>query len=88
MVLCALTTIVTFFLYVKARMAERSEYHGHEEDPEIPVAQLPEQYRLRNAALDRQEQRYRSVHFISLFIFVVLGVLLLVIISNRQTVSY
>ena len=69
-------------------MTERSEYHRHEEDPEVPAEYLREQYRLRNALLDRHEQRYRSVHFISLFIFVVLGVLLLVLISNRQAVSY
>jgi hypothetical protein len=82
---CAIITVVTFFLYVRARMAERHEYHEPGSGPDLPDAHRQERHRLLNAGLDRKEQRYRSIHFISLFIFVVLGVLLLIIVSNRQT---
>jgi hypothetical protein len=54
-ILSAITTVVAFILYVRARMAE----------------------------LDRKEQLYKSIHFISLFIFVFLGVLLLIQLSDK-----
>lgn len=67
----ALTTLVSFVLYIKARMAQRD--HPDEEEPDV----------LRHAALDRKEKLYQSIHFISLCIFVFLGVLILVMISRR-----
>jgi hypothetical protein len=70
-ILSAITTIVGFFLYIRARMAERKdEYSG---DDHL-------QY---NAALDRKEQAYQSLHFISLLIFVALGVFILVQLSGK-----
>jgi len=68
----ALTTLVSFTLYIRARMAERNH----------PDEMGPDQDR-RHAALDRKERLYQSIHFISLLVFVVLGVLVLVIISRR-----
>jgi len=68
----ALTTIISFVLYIKARAAERD--HPDEMGPDT---------RRRHAELDRKERRYQSIHFISLFIFVVLGVLILIAISRR-----
>jgi hypothetical protein len=67
----ALTTLISFVLYLKARVAQRD--HPDEEEPDT----------LRHAALDRKEKRYQSIHFTSLFIFVTLGVLILVMISRR-----
>lgn len=37
----------------------------------------------RNARLERQEERYQQIHFISLALFVLLGVLILVNLSHR-----
>jgi len=68
----ALTTLVSFILFLKARTAER----GH------PDETGPDHHR-HHAELDRKERLYKSIHFISGFIFVVLGVLILVIISRR-----
>jgi cytochrome bd-type quinol oxidase subunit 2 len=51
----AIITIVTFFLYVKARLAE----------------------------LEKQEKKYQSLHFITLTLFVLFGVLILIHLSNR-----
>ncbi len=70
---CALTTFISFLLYVRARMADRSE------DPRLS----PAQHQQKLAALDRQEQRYQSLHFITLFLFCILGVLILIQLSNR-----
>jgi predicted RND superfamily exporter protein len=69
-VLSALTTIVAFLLYIKARMAERSDEPAQSSG-------------LHQEELDRLERRYQSIHFISLFIFVFLGVLILVQLSQR-----
>ena len=68
----ALTTLISFILYVKARTAERDH----------PDEMRPDSHR-RHAELDRKERRYQSIHFISLLIFVTLGVFILVIISRR-----
>ena len=80
-IVCAIITIIYFILYVRARLAHRGDEIGLTEEEK-------ERRRLVNAELDRKEKRYQSIHFISLFLFVVLGVLILVIMSNRQTVSY
>jgi hypothetical protein len=70
-ILSAITTIAGFFLYVRARMAERKdEYSGDD-------------HLQHNAALDRKEQAYQSLHFISLLIFVALGVYILVKLSDK-----
>ena len=53
-IVSAIATLITFFLYIKARMAERIE----------------------------QERRYLSLHFITLFLFVLFGVLILVHLSD------
>lgn len=68
----ALTTLISFILYLKARTAERD--HPDELRPD---------HQDRHGQLDRKERLYQSIHFISLFIFVVLGALILVIISRR-----
>lgn len=58
----AIVTLVSFFLYVRARMANR-------------IA---------------QERRYLSIHYISLFLFVLFGVLILIHLSDSisRGVSY
>jgi hypothetical protein len=68
----ALTTLISFVLYIKARTAERDH----------PEEMGPESHR-RHAELLRKERLYQSIHFKSLFIFVVLGVLILIAISRR-----
>lgn len=68
----ALTSLVSFVLYLKARTAERDH----------PDEMEPDSHR-RHGELLRKEQLYQSIHFISLFIFVVLGVLILIAISRR-----
>ena len=70
-VLTALTTTVSFVLYLKARLAERDH----------PDAEYPDPQRM--ALLDRKEKRYRRIHFISLCLFVVIGVAILSILSHR-----
>ena len=60
----AIVTIVAFFLYVKARLADRTE-----------TARL--------AHLDKKEKKYQSLHFITLALFVLFGVLILIVLSNR-----
>lgn len=69
----ALATTLAFFLYVRARMTSR------EEDADSD----PDQHARRIVDLDRKEQVYQSLHFITLFAFVTLGVIILVILSNR-----
>ena len=51
---CAIVTLVSFLLYVRARMANR-------------VA---------------EEKRYLSIHYISLFLFVFFGVMILIHLSD------
>jgi len=70
-VISALITIISFVLYIRARLAKRA----HPDDEDVDV--------LRDAGLDRKERHYQSIHFLSLCIFVVLGVLILIIISHR-----
>ena len=68
----ALTSLVGFVLYLKARTAERDH----------PDEMEPDSHR-RHEELLRKEQVYQSIHFISLLVFVVLGVLILIAISRR-----
>ena len=68
----AIATIVTFFCYIRIRMADRTEERGTD----------PAQQAERLAALDRQERRYLSLHFITLFLFVLFGVLILIHLSD------
>ena len=70
-IICALITITSFVFYVRARLAERA----HPDDEDVDV--------LRDAGLDRKERLYQAIHFLSLLIFVILGVLILIIISHR-----
>jgi hypothetical protein len=69
----AVTTVSAFFLYVKTRLA------GREEDPDT----TPEQHARRIAGLDARERKYQSLHFISLALFVLFGVLLLLQIHDH-----
>jgi len=73
-IICALITITSFVFYVRARLAERA----HPDDEDVDV--------LRDAGLDRKERVYQTIHFLSLLIFVILGVLILIIISHRVKV--
>ena len=68
----ALTTLISFILYLKARTAGRA--HPDE---------LNSDHLRRHKQLDRKERMYQSIHFISLAIFVFLGVLVLILISRR-----
>jgi len=69
----AIFTIVSFFLYVRAHLADRSEQFP-------PDA---EEHARRLADLDRKERFYQSLHFITLFLFVLFGVLILIHLSNH-----
>jgi hypothetical protein len=69
----ALVTIVTFFLYVRARLAIRERPPGSSEEAHAE--------RLRR--LDRLENRYQAIHFLTLALFVLFGVLILVHLSNK-----
>jgi hypothetical protein len=69
----AIVTIVTFFLYIRARMAIRDQDPVHNE----------EEHAQKLARLDRREQRFQAIHFITLALFVLLGVLILVHLSNK-----
>lgn len=59
-----IVSIVFFFLYVKTRLADRTEAANH-------------------ALLDKKEKQYQSIHFITLSLFVLFGVLILIHLSNR-----
>ena len=56
-IICGIVTLITFFLYVRARMSDRP---GHEV----------------------LEKRYLSLHYLSLFLFVLFGVLILIRLSD------
>ena len=68
----AIATLITFFLYIRARMADRTKVH--DSDPDIHAQRL--------AVLDRDERRWLLLHFITLFLFVLFGVLILVHLSD------
>lgn len=68
----AITTLISFVFYIRARVAERA----HPDDDEADLQQ--------QAELDRKERLYLGIHYKSLFFFVVLGVLILIIISRRM----
>jgi Na+/melibiose symporter-like transporter len=76
----AIATLITFFLYIRARMADRTE--TQDSDPDVHAQRL--------AVLDRQERRWLSLHFITLFLFVLFGVLILIHLSDsiRSGTSY
>lgn len=69
----ALVTIVTFFLYIRARLAIR----------EMPPDATDKEHAKRLAELDRLESLYQAIHFITLALFVLFGVLILVHLSNK-----
>lgn len=69
----AVVAIVTFFLYVKARLADRTETRHTTEAGHIAHV----------AELDKKEKKYQSLHFITLSLFVLFGVLILIHLSNR-----
>lgn len=68
----AIAMLITFFLYIRARMADRTESQGSD----------PGEHAGRLAVLDRRERRYLALHFITLFLFVLFGVLILVHLSD------
>ncbi|HVU54462.1 MAG TPA: hypothetical protein VHD83_05375 [Puia sp.] len=70
-IVSALVTLISFVFYIKARVAERAHPDDEDADPQ------------QQADLDRKERLYQSIHFLSLCIFVILGVLILIIISRR-----
>ncbi|HLX65432.1 MAG TPA: hypothetical protein VKR41_00510 [Puia sp.] len=71
--LSAVVTIISFFLYVRTRLADRSpDIHRNEEEHSRHLLEL-----------DRKEERYRSVHFITLGLFTLTGVLLLIQLSHH-----
>lgn len=69
----AIVTIITFFLYIRTRLATR----------EIAEGATDEEHLQRLAGLDRLESRYQSLHFITLTLFVLFGVLILVQLSHK-----
>ena len=69
----AIVTIVSFFLYIRARMALRDQDPAHNE----------EEHAQKLARLDRREQRFQAIHFITLALFVLLGILILVRLSDK-----
>lgn len=72
-ILNAIITIAAFVLYVRTRLADRSERPPFDE----------EEHARRLAYLDRREHFYQSLHFITLALFVLFGVLILVQLSTR-----
>jgi small-conductance mechanosensitive channel len=69
----AVVTTVAFFLYVKARLADRTETRNATKEAHAASV----------AELDKKEKKYQSLHFITLCLFVLFGVLILVHLSNR-----
>jgi hypothetical protein len=70
----ATVSITTFVLYVRTRLADRSQPERHFDEAE---------HLRRTASLDQKEHFYQSVHFITLALFVLFGVLILVQLSHR-----
>jgi len=72
-ILSAVVTIISFLFYVRARLADRSaDIHDSEEDHTLHLRRL-----------DAQEERYRSIHFVALALFTLMGVLLLIQVSHH-----
>jgi hypothetical protein len=71
--LSAVVTIISFFLYVRTRLADRS--------PDIHASAEDHARHLR--WLDGREERYRSIHFATLGLFTLLGVFLLIQLSHH-----
>ena len=69
----AIITIITFFLYVRTRLASRERLPGHTD----------QEHAKKLDGLDRREQRYQSIHFITLALFVLFGVLILIQLSGK-----
>lgn len=69
----AIAMIISFLLYVKARMADRTE------NPRLDETQQAQ----RLARLDRDEHRYQTLYFIMGFLFFALGILILIQLSIR-----
>ena len=75
----AIVTIVAFLLYVKTRLADRTEDRHADATGVIDEAG----HARRLAELDRKEKRYQSLHFITLTLFVLFGVLILIHLSGK-----
>ena len=69
----ALVTIVSFFLYIRTRLTIREMSAGANDEEHAGLL----------ARLDRLESRYQTIHFITLALFVLFGVLILVHLSNK-----
>lgn len=69
----AIITITSFLLYVRTRLADRSDHTPFD----------PAEHSHRLAGLDRKERFYQSLHFITLALFVLFGVLILIHLSNH-----
>ena len=69
----AIVTIVTFFIYVRTRLASREQLPGD----------TAEQYTKKLDGLERREKLFQSIHFITLALFVLFGVLILIQLSGK-----
>ena len=72
-ILNAIVAITAFILYVRTRLADRSERSPFD----------GEEHARRLAHLDRRENFYQTLHFITLALFVLFGVLILIQLSVR-----
>jgi hypothetical protein len=63
-----IVAVVSFFLYIRYRVKPRSE------DPQPSPG---------DQRLEKLEQRYQQIHFVSLSLFVLFGVLILIELSHR-----
>jgi hypothetical protein len=69
----AAITIGSFFLFIRTRLTSREPAPGV----------TAEQNAQRLNKLDRRERRYQSIHFITLALFVLFGVLILAYLSGK-----
>jgi hypothetical protein len=69
----ATITIGSFFLFIRTRLTSREPAPGI----------TPGQHAQRLKELDRRERRYQSIHFITLALFVLFGVLILAYLSGK-----
>ena len=78
-IVSGVVSVVSFFLYIRYRMRPRAEEDVV--DLTNPVGTIGGGD-TGNAELERKEQRYQQIHFISLALFVLFGVLILVYLSH------
>src|SRR6185312_2913542 len=69
----AIITLVSFVIHVRTQHAARSE----------PSSREDAEHTCRMARLDRKERFYQVLHFITLWLFILFGVLILIQLSHR-----